>query len=170
MSKKVSPEEFSKSSLEMIKSNSMKSGEYKDFSAEDDKEIQFLIANKRWIKAEQRLLQLLQINPFDIFMRNFLTYIQIKKGKYDIAENLIQGTETLDPTDLRCKSYYIYIKYLQGQQDEVKRKRTEIDRVLHTPQSEHVANSLLYAQEIQFLEFLDNIEGKKIEDIDILLY
>ena len=167
MPKKISPEEFAKISLDMIDSDVIKKTGYQQYSAEEDKEIYELLASKKWGKAEQRVLEFLQANPYDIFMRNFLTYIQIKKQEYPVAEMLIQGTEKLDPTELKCKTYYLYICFLLGMQEEVERKRKEIDVILQTPQSENVPNELLYAQEIYFLELLDKARQKKSEDLEI---
>ena len=168
MPKSLSPQEFSRMSLQEIKKGNIVNQIHSEEDIEKDREIYNLLAKKKWDQAEQRTLQHLQAKPYDVFMRNFLTYIQIKKKKYDIAEELIEGTELLDDKDLKCKTYGLYIKFLLGQEEEVTRKRKEIDAILQTPQSENVPNSLLYAPEILFLKDFDATRKKKDQDLEIM--
>lgn len=168
MPKCLSPQEFSRMSLKKIREGNITSQVHLEEDIEKDKEIYSLLAKKKWDQAEQRALQHLQIKPYDVFVRNFLTYIQIKKKKYDIAEELIEGTELLDDKDLKCKTYGLYIKFLLGQEEEVTKKRKEIDAILQTPQSENVPNSLLYAPEILFLKEFDAARKKKNQDLEIM--
>ena len=175
MKKNLSAQEFAKVSLEKIKNGSIIREPYTKSDIDKDKEIYDMLARRKFENAERKILQYLGEKPYDTFWRNFLTYIQIKTKKFDIAEELIKGTKLLEPKNLKCRTYELYIKFLLGQEEEVIKKRKEIDEILQTPQSPNVPNHMLYGIEINFLKAFDetlekrkNRESNLEEDLDIM--
>lgn len=174
MRKNLSAKEFAKVSLEKIKNGSIIREPYTKSDIDKDKEIYDMLARRKFENAERKILQYLEAKPYDTFLRNFLTYIQIKTKKFDIAEELIKGTKLLEPKNLKCRTYELYIKFLLGQEEVIK-KRKEIDEILQTPQSPNVPNHMLYGIEINFLKAFDEVLEKKKnresnleEDLDIM--
>ena len=81
----------------------------------------------------------------------------------------------MEPKNLKGRTYELYIKFLLGQEEEVIKKRKEIDEILQTPQSPNVPNHMLYGIEINFLKAFDEVLEKKKnresnleEDLDIM--
>ena len=84
MRKNLSAKEFAKVSLEKIKNGTFIREPYTKSDIDKDKEIYDMLARRKFENAERKILQYLEAKPYDTFLRNFLTYIQIKTKKFDI--------------------------------------------------------------------------------------